>query len=55
MMRECACQLKNNIYNIDLEFDYPTIKAVVIQSLEKMVKEEALKKRAIADYGGFDD
>jgi hypothetical protein len=38
--------LKNNIYNIDKEFDYPTIKDIVIQSLEKIAKEEALKKRA---------
>src|ERR671938_560855 len=38
--------LKNNIYNIDGEFDYATIKNIVIHSLEKMVKEEALKKRA---------
>ena len=35
--------LKNNIYNIDKEFDYPTIKDIVIQSLEKILKEEALK------------
>jgi hypothetical protein len=34
--------LKNNIYNIDKEFDYNTIKAFVIKSL-KMIKEEALK------------
>src|SRR5919199_5403275 len=38
--------LKNNIYNIDWEFDYPTIKDIVIQSLEKIVKEEALKNTA---------
>jgi hypothetical protein len=38
--------LENNIYNIDREFDYATIKDIVIQSLEKIVKEEALKKRA---------
>ena len=37
--------LKNNIYNIDREFDYATIKAIVIESLEKMVREEASKKR----------
>jgi hypothetical protein len=37
--------LENNIYNIDKEFDYDTIKAFVIKSL-KMIKEEALKKRA---------
>jgi hypothetical protein len=38
--------LKNNIYNIDREFDYPTIKGIVIQSLEKIVKEEVLKNTA---------
>jgi len=38
--------LKNNIYNIDKEFDYPTIKDIVIQSLEKLVKEEALKNNS---------
>jgi hypothetical protein len=38
--------LENNIYNIDRGFDYPTIKNIVIQSLEKMVKEEVLKNRA---------
>ena len=37
--------LENNIYNIDREFDYATIKDIVIQSLEKIVKEGALKKR----------
>jgi hypothetical protein len=36
--------LQNNIYSIDREFDYPTIKGIVIQSLEKIVKEEVLKK-----------
>jgi hypothetical protein len=40
--------LKNNIYNIDREFDYPTIKDIVIQSLENIAKEEALKKRPTA-------
>ena len=35
--------LENNIYNIDREFDYSTIKAIVVKSLEKIVKEEALK------------
>jgi hypothetical protein len=34
--------LKNNIYNIDKEFDYCIIKAFVVKSLEN-VKEEALK------------
>ena len=37
---------KNNIYNIDREFDYPTINIIVIQSLEKIVKQEALKNTA---------
>jgi hypothetical protein len=37
--------LKNNIYNIDKEFDYSTIKAIVSKSLEKISKEEASKKR----------
>jgi hypothetical protein len=35
--------LQNNIYNIDREFDYSTIKAIVLKSLEKIVKQEALK------------
>ena len=38
--------LKNNIYNIDREFDYVTVKSIVVKSLEKIAKEEALKKRA---------
>jgi hypothetical protein len=33
--------LKNN--NIDEEFDYSTVKAIVVKSLEKIVKQEALK------------
>ena len=32
--------LKNNVYNIDREFYYPTIKNIVIHSLEKMIKEK---------------
>jgi hypothetical protein len=38
--------LENNIYNIDREFDYATIKDIVIQSLEKIVKEEVIKNTA---------
>jgi hypothetical protein len=38
--------LENNIYNIDKEFDYPTIKGIVVKSLEKIAKEEVLKNRA---------
>jgi hypothetical protein len=38
--------LKNDVYNIDREFNYATIKSIVIKSLEKIAKEEALKKRA---------
>jgi hypothetical protein len=33
----------NNIYNIDREFDYSTIKAIVVKSLEKIANDEALK------------
>src|SRR5215212_3826517 len=47
--------IENNICNIDKEFDYPTIKDIVIQSLEKMVKK-ALKKRAdISQDAIFED
>jgi hypothetical protein len=35
--------LKNNIYNIDMEFDYATVKDIVLKSLEKIIKEEAFK------------
>jgi hypothetical protein len=35
----------NNIYNIDREFDYTTVKNIVLRSLEKIAKEEASKKR----------
>jgi len=48
--------LKNNIYNIDREFDYPTIKGIVVKSLEKIVKEDVLKNRAnISQYVIFED
>jgi hypothetical protein len=53
--------LKNNIYNIDGEFDYATVKSIVVKSLEKIVKEEAQKKRSnipydiISDFEGNDD
>jgi hypothetical protein len=36
--------LKNDIYNIDREFDYTTVKTIVLKSLVKLAKEEALKK-----------
>jgi hypothetical protein len=39
--------LKNNIYNIDKEFDYSTVKAIVVKSLEKMVKQESLRDTSI--------
>jgi hypothetical protein len=45
--------LKNNIYNIDREFDYTTVKNIVLRSLEKIAKEETSKKRTndvIFDY-----
>ena len=38
--------LENNIYNIDREFDYPIVKAIVLKSLEDIVKEEALKNKS---------
>jgi 5-methylcytosine-specific restriction endonuclease McrA len=53
--------LKNDIYNIDREFDYATVKTIVLKSLVKIAKEEALKKRLnvsnnfILDYDTVDD
>jgi 5-methylcytosine-specific restriction endonuclease McrA len=49
--------LENNIYNIDREFDYVTIKNIVLRSLQNIAKEEALKKRpnVLDDYDGVDD
>jgi hypothetical protein len=38
--------LQNNVYNIDREFDYATVKDIVLRSLEKIAKEEALKHRS---------
>ena len=35
--------LENNIYNIDREFDYGTVKAIVANSLQKIANEESLK------------
>ena len=35
--------LENNIYNMDREFDYATIKGIVLKSLQKIAREEALK------------
>jgi hypothetical protein len=32
---------ESNIYNIDRDFDYATVKAIVIKSLEKIAKKEA--------------
>jgi hypothetical protein len=37
--------LKNNIYYIDRGFNYVTIKGIVLKSLEKIVREEASKKK----------
>jgi hypothetical protein len=45
--------LKNNIYNTDIQFDYSRIKDIVLKSLEKIVKDEALKnipQGAIFDF-----
>jgi hypothetical protein len=48
--------LKNNIYNINKEFHYSTIKAIVIKSLEKMVREEEVLRNTsnIPDVVLFD-
>jgi hypothetical protein len=47
---------KNNIYNIDREFDYRTIKGIVVKSLAKMVKEDILKKQANISHNAiFED
>ena len=35
--------LRNNIYNIDREFNYATVKSIVVKSLEKIVKQETSK------------
>jgi hypothetical protein len=32
---------ESNIYNIDRDFDYAAVKAIVIKSFEKIAKEEA--------------
>ena len=47
--------LKNNIYNIDKEFDYSTVKNIVIESLDKIAKEETLKKRAYVSPNAVPD
>jgi hypothetical protein len=36
--------LKNNIYNLDNEFDYSTIKSIVVKSLEKIGKTRSIKE-----------
>jgi hypothetical protein len=53
--------LKNNIYNIDREFDYSRVKSIGLKSLEKIAKEEALKNASnisddtILNFEGNDD
>jgi hypothetical protein len=42
--------LENNIYNIDMKFDYDTTKSIVLKSLEKIAKEETLKKQPRVPY-----
>ena len=34
---------ESNVYNIDRDFDYATVKAIVVKSLEKMVKQGSLR------------
>jgi hypothetical protein len=46
---------ENNIYNINREFDYCTIKSIVSKSFQKIAKEAALKKRPnVSDDFAFD-
>lgn len=47
--------LKNNSYNIDRYFDYTTVRSIVLKSLDKIVKEEALKKRAYVSQDAVSD
>ena len=49
--------LETNIYNIDREFDYTTVKSIVVKSLQNIAKEEALKKKCNVsnDYGSVND
>jgi hypothetical protein len=35
--------LKKNIYNIDRNLDYTTVRSIVLKWLDKIAKEEALK------------
>ena len=35
--------LETNTYNIDRNFDYTTVRSIVLKSLDKIAKEEALK------------
>jgi hypothetical protein len=46
--------LENNIYNIDRNFDYTTVRSFVLKSLHKIVKE-ALKKRAYISQDAVSD
>ncbi|HJT49955.1 MAG TPA: hypothetical protein VJ729_17370 [Nitrososphaeraceae archaeon] len=45
--------LERNSYNIDKKFDYNTVKTIVSNSLTRIAKEEALKKKVniTYDYG----
>jgi hypothetical protein len=47
--------LESNIYNIDRNFDYTTVRSFVLKSLDKIVKEEALKKRAYVSQDAVSD
>jgi hypothetical protein len=38
--------LENDVYNKYREFDYAIVKDIVLRSLEKIAKEEALKHRS---------
>jgi hypothetical protein len=47
--------LESNIYNIDTNFDYITVRSFVLKSLDKIVKDEALKKRVYVSQDAVSD
>jgi hypothetical protein len=47
--------LESNIYNIDRNFDYTSVRSFVLKSLDKMAKEAALKKRAYVSQNAVSD
>src|SRR5919199_2236654 len=47
--------LKNNIYNINRNFDYTTVRSFVLKSLDTIAKEGALKNRVYVSQDAFSD